>query len=168
MRILPAFIFIILSCFFSLVGYSQSSTTEYYFKRISIEHGLSQSGVTTMVRDHKGLLWIGTRQGINRVDRNHLKKYIDDYVYQLLEDAQQNLWAITPKGVLRYNSDQDTFLPIINQQLFSICTHKKVCTLEVMLLSISMITLLRRLSVYLCAKTPSLKIKNVSSHIYFL
>ena len=90
MKILPVSFLLILSFFFLLVGHSQNPTTEYYFKRISIEHGLSQSGVTTMVRDHKGLLWIGTRQGINRVDRNHLKKYIDDYVYQLLEDAQQN------------------------------------------------------------------------------
>lgn len=125
MKILPVSFLLILSFFFSLVGHSQNPTTEYYFKRISIEHGLSQSGVTTMVRDHKGLLWIGTRQGINRVDRNHLKKYMDDYIFQLLEDTQQNLWAITPKGVLRYNPDEDTFLPIINQQLFSICMTKK-------------------------------------------
>jgi len=125
MKILPVSSLLILSFFFSLVGHTQNPTTEYYFKRISIEHGLSQSGVTTMVRDHKGLLWIGTRQGINRVDRNHLKKYMDDYIFQLLEDTQQNLWAITPKGVLRYNPDEDTFLPIINQQLFSICMTKK-------------------------------------------
>ena len=56
---------------------AQKSATEYYFKRISIEQGLSQSGVTAILRDYQGTLWIGTRQGINRVDRHQIQKNTD-------------------------------------------------------------------------------------------
>lgn len=119
------FILWLLSIFCGAFLYGQSTSTEYYFKRISIEHGLSQSGVTALVRDYKGLLWVGTRQGINRVDRNHIKKYTDSYIFGLLEDAQQQLWAITPQGVLRYDTHQDAFLPVLNERIFSICATEK-------------------------------------------
>ncbi|MDO4879687.1 MAG: response regulator [Capnocytophaga sp.] len=94
--------------------------SNYYFKRISIEHGLSQSGVTTIVRDYKGVLWIGTRQGINRVERNHIKKYTEYYIFHLYEDAQQQLWAVTNNGVLLYEPKEDIFIPKTKQPLFSI------------------------------------------------
>ena len=35
--------------------------SEYYYKNIGIEDGLSQSSVTSVVYDPYGSLWIGTR-----------------------------------------------------------------------------------------------------------
>ena len=36
------------------------------FKNITIEDGLSQSTVETMIQDSKGYLWFGTNDGLNR------------------------------------------------------------------------------------------------------
>ena len=121
---LPSVLGTCILLFFTWVIYGQNPT-EYYFKRISIEHGLSQSGVTAIVRDHKGILWIGTRQGINRVDRNHIKRYTESYIYHLYEDTQHNLWAVTDKGVWQYDPNKDTFTSKIQQQLFSICATEQ-------------------------------------------
>lgn len=53
----------------------QLEASDYYFKRISIEHGLSNATVNTMLRDYNGVLWAGTQQGLNRVGRGSIKKY---------------------------------------------------------------------------------------------
>ena len=89
MKVRILLIYLCLVC--SWVCSAQKSATEYYFKRISIEQGLSQSGVTAILRDYQGTLWIGTRQGINRVDRNHIQKYTDLYIFHLIEDIFFNL-----------------------------------------------------------------------------
>ena len=119
MKVRILLIYLCLVC--SWVCSAQKSATEYYFKRISIEQGLSQSGVTAILRDYQGTLWIGTRQGINRVDRNHIQKYTDLYIFHLIEDKQHQLWAVTDKGVWCYNPSEDIFQPKIDTPLFAIC-----------------------------------------------
>lgn len=85
MKFVKIILYIILF-FVSFISNCQTDSS-YYFKRISIEHGLSQSGVTAIVRDHKGILWIGTRQGINKVERNRIKKYTEYHIFHLYEDT---------------------------------------------------------------------------------
>lgn len=89
MKFVKIILYIILF-FVSFISHCQTDSS-YYFKRISIEHGLSQSGVTAIVRDHKGILWIGTRQGINKVERNRIKKYTEYHIFHLYEDTNQKL-----------------------------------------------------------------------------
>lgn len=98
---------------------SVAAASDYFFKRISIEQGLSQPGVTSIVRDYNGTLWIGTRQGLNRVDRNDLKAYFHNnaevnsipgnFIYNLHEDVHYNLWVVTDGGLSLYNRDRDCF-----------------------------------------------------------
>ena len=38
------------------------------FEQISLEEGLSQSVVNTILQDRKGFLWVGTDDGLNRYD----------------------------------------------------------------------------------------------------
>ncbi|WP_454981282.1 ligand-binding sensor domain-containing protein, partial [Capnocytophaga haemolytica] len=109
-----------LAVLLALLPTDHSLATDYYFKRISIEHGLSQTGVTAIVRDHKGTLWVGTRQGINKVERNHVSKYTDDYIFHLYEDMQHHLWAVTQRGVLCYNAEKDGFEVKLSQYIHSV------------------------------------------------
>lgn len=51
---------------------------EYYFKQISLREGLSESMVKCVLTDHKGLIWIGTRFGLNNFDRERVKSYYHD------------------------------------------------------------------------------------------
>lgn len=47
----------------------------YCFKQISTEQGLSQSTVRCILNDHNGIIWIGTKNGLNKFDQYELKNY---------------------------------------------------------------------------------------------
>ena len=38
------------------------------FERISLEQGLSQSIINTIIKDSKGFMWFGTQSGLNKYD----------------------------------------------------------------------------------------------------
>ena len=42
--------------------------SDLHFERISVEHGLSQSTVNAIIQDHRGYMWFGTLNGLNRFD----------------------------------------------------------------------------------------------------
>lgn len=103
---------------------------DYFFKRISIEQGLSHAGVSCIVRDFNGILWVGTRQGLNKVNRNNLKSYFHDrknsfslpgnYIYCLHEDQQHNLWVASDGGLSRYDRTKDRFETEIPNRIQSV------------------------------------------------
>lgn len=102
---------------------------DYYFKQISIEQGLSQSSVTSLLRDHRGILWICTRSGLNSLDRNELKTYYNEkdnpaslpgnYIYHIAEDSLNNIWVSTNKGLALYSYEKDEFSTVTRELVFS-------------------------------------------------
>lgn len=102
---------------------------DFYCKQISIESGLSQSSVTTIIRDRRGLLWIGTRSGLNLFDRDDLTNYFhnrDDagsipgnYVYHLSEDCRGRIWVATDGGLAVYDRLTDSFRTVTEELVFS-------------------------------------------------
>ena len=77
--------------------------------------------VTQVIEDSRGLLWIGTREGINvldrtndRIDRITVKKGLaNNCVCGLTEDKNNNIWITTTEGVTRVvvqrNHENGTF-----------------------------------------------------------
>lgn len=126
------YIHCILLFVFLILCVPKAQSVEYYFKRISIEHGLSYATVNTILRDYRGTLWVGTQQGLNRVDRNNIKKYFSPLsdgqslqgcnILHLFEDKTHSLWVITEQGLYLYNPAQDTFILKLNQPIHAI-TH---------------------------------------------
>lgn len=55
-----------------------ANADKYYFEQISLHEGLSQSTVKAIFRDHIGMLWIGTREGLNRYDGQSIRTYLND------------------------------------------------------------------------------------------
>lgn len=92
---------------------------DYYFKQLSLQEGLSQTTVTCVLKDYKGIIWIGTQMGLNRFDQYELKNYFydsyslnslpDNDICFLEEDSLLNLWVGTQEGLSIYNRGEDNF-----------------------------------------------------------
>lgn len=114
--------------FFSLIGLlffvlsTKAEQQDYYFKRISLEQGLSQSRVQAIYRDHLGVIWIGTKWGLNSYDHSELKSYFhdreqatslpDNFIRFITEDRFDNLYVSTNKGIAVYNKAESQFQPL--------------------------------------------------------
>jgi len=83
------------------------------FERLSIEHGLTQESVLTILQDRQGFMWFGTQAGLNRYDGYRITAYRNDphdsdslpdgYVNASLEDAEGRLWFGTKGGLARFD-----------------------------------------------------------------
>jgi len=40
----------------------------YYFKSYQVRDGLASNTVTSIIQDKNGLMWLGSRNGLNRFD----------------------------------------------------------------------------------------------------
>ena len=106
--------------FLSLINlFSQSNNIE--FEHISIDNGLSQSSVFSIIQDRKGFIWIGTLDGLNKYDGYNFKIYRSlpndttslshNTVFTIFEDSQGSLWIGTLGGGLnKYIPEIDGFI----------------------------------------------------------
>ena len=90
-------------------SYKMAGNTQYAFQQISTQNGLSSSVRCLVVSHEKGYVWIGTRSGIGRFDGYELRKYLHDNITHIIEDKENTIWAITPKGLFYYNYQEDEF-----------------------------------------------------------
>jgi len=82
------------------------------FERLSLEDGLSQNSVLTLLQDSQGFIWIGTQDGLNRFDGYNFTVYKNDpdnvnslslnSILSLHEDENGALWVGTWGGGLNY------------------------------------------------------------------
>jgi len=78
------------------------------FKHLTIDDGLSDNFVIPVLQDHKGFLWVGSKNGLNKYDGAEFSVYSHDpdnihtlsnnYIWSLLEDRAGNLWVGTWGG----------------------------------------------------------------------
>lgn len=112
------FCLILLINLFPKPALSQSEKLD--FKRITIKNGLSQSTVQCILKDYRGFMWFGTRDGLNRYDGYRMvvfknnpaddRTVNDNYVNALFEDKAGNLWIGTNKGLDRYDRETGSFI----------------------------------------------------------
>jgi diguanylate cyclase (GGDEF)-like protein len=93
---------------------------EFHFERLGIEQGLSQASARVVLSDRRGLIWIGTQEGLNRFDGYTVKVWqhhpddpqslSDNNIVALHEDATGALWIGTLNGGLnRYDPQSGRF-----------------------------------------------------------
>src|SRR5210317_1825502 len=84
------------------------------FEHLSIEDGLSQITVHSILQDSQGFLWFGTEDGLNRYDGYDFVVYknsqkdsgslSNNYIWALEQDQTGNIWIGTDGGGLnKYN-----------------------------------------------------------------
>ncbi len=90
------------------------------FVNLSRQDGLSDTTVEAIVEDHRGFMWFGTPDGLNRYDAHSFAIYrhdsadprslSDSYVLSLFEDRDRRLWIGTLNGLNRYDRATDSFI----------------------------------------------------------
>jgi signal transduction histidine kinase/DNA-binding response OmpR family regulator/ligand-binding sensor domain-containing protein len=98
-----------------------------YSKNISISNGLAHNGVTAILEDSKGYIWIGTYDGLNRYDgydfsvfKNSVDKevLVNNRIRTLAEDKKGNLWIGTDEGISIYTYTKEKFTTLFSNNLF--------------------------------------------------
>ena len=90
------------------------------FEHLSIEHGLSNKGVFSIIQDKKGFLWFGTFDGLNKydgytftaykTDPQDIQSLSDNKVSSIIEDQNGMLWIGTYIGGLnRFDPEKESF-----------------------------------------------------------
>lgn len=81
---------------------------QYTVRHYSIENGMSQNTVMTILQDKQGYMWFGTWDGLNRLDGYNFKVYkamengqpakVNNRVDLIWEDEKEQLWWLTYDG----------------------------------------------------------------------
>ena len=118
-------IIVILLCASSALGRG----VNYQFTSISIEEGLSQSTVQSILLDKKGKLWIGTRNGLNSYTGQDLKIFKsnpedryslpDNEILHLTQDSLNNIWISTREGMVTYDEKHGNFTLVNRDIIYS-------------------------------------------------
>ena len=90
------------------------------FSSLTIENGLPQSTVETMIQDSKGFIWVGTNDGLARYNGYEFKIYrneygkkeslVGNYIVKIVEDRYGYIWVGTSSGVSRINTSDNKIL----------------------------------------------------------
>ncbi|MBC7863999.1 MAG: hybrid sensor histidine kinase/response regulator, partial [Bacteroidia bacterium] len=74
-------------------------------QKYETKDGLSNRQVNAIIKDRRGLLWIGTKYGLNSFDGYNFKTYTKEkdglpfnYIDHILEDSDGKLWLMGPAG----------------------------------------------------------------------
>ncbi|MFH0762203.1 MAG: two-component regulator propeller domain-containing protein [Bacteroidota bacterium] len=99
---------------------SVAQPKQLQFKYLTPRDGLSSSAVTAILQDHKGFMWIGTYNGLNRYDGYHFKIYRNDptdstslpgdLVRAILEDRNHNVLIGSNSGLSLFDWAHDRFI----------------------------------------------------------
>lgn len=105
---------------FLLISLITVGQNQIRFERITVEDGLSQSSINSMVQDNYGYLWVGTSDGINKYDGNKFYQYhhIDNdstsipnnRIRKLFVDESQNVWISVDGYLSRYQREKNIFV----------------------------------------------------------
>ncbi|MFL6672390.1 MAG: two-component regulator propeller domain-containing protein [Massilia sp.] len=90
------------------------------FEHLSVEDGLAQESVLSIVQDSDGFMWFGSQNGLSRFDGYRFTNYrntvgdprtlANNWVRVLLVDRKGRLWVGTDGGVDRYEPSTQTFV----------------------------------------------------------
>ena len=104
---------------FSFAQFTDFGDTPLEAEHLSIEQGLSQSTVFSILQDQKGFMWFGTQDGLNRYDAYKFKVFKlqrgdstslpDNNIQTLFQSKDGTVWVGTEAGLSQYNLDFDNF-----------------------------------------------------------
>lgn len=109
-----------------LMGLSVTHSQLQYKEHFTITDGLAHNGVTDILEDSRGLIWISTYDGLNKYDGYNFTTYkngvdstvlVSNRIRTLNEDAGGRIWIGTDEGISIYDYNKERFLAIISNRL---------------------------------------------------
>ena len=92
---------------------------DFKFQHLNTSYGLPNQQVESLVQDHDGYIWIGTRNGLAKYDGYNVETYyhiegranslVHNFVHGLFVDSKNRLWISTENGVSLYRPKTDDF-----------------------------------------------------------
>lgn len=123
-RIFILLIYIYCICF-SLAGRNIA------FSHLSTDNGLSQFSVNSLYIDEKGVLWIGTREGLNRYDGTGISAYklqknnpyslFCNNVLRVTGDRNGKIYLLCTEGVAEFDMKTQRFTTLLQGNVQCIC-----------------------------------------------
>ena len=99
---------------------AKSSVQNLYLEQLSVEDGLSQGTINSILADESGFIWLATDNGINIYDGYSVKQlpgpnnsFIDTGVYFVKQDSHGFVWINASDGVYRYNPKTNQYKLIL-------------------------------------------------------
>lgn len=97
---------------------------DYRFSHLTVNDGLSQSNVVSILQDSRGFMWFGTFNGLNRYDGYNFEIFqhqLEDqysishnFISSLYEDRTNILWVGTPDGLNYYDRASNRFISFMH------------------------------------------------------
>jgi diguanylate cyclase (GGDEF)-like protein/PAS domain S-box-containing protein len=113
--------------FIFIFALANLSAAELKVKQLTVEEGLSQSMVSTMLEDSRGFMWFGTENGLNRYDGHKFDQFFyqsdqlngltNNDVTALFEDIRGHIWIGSINGISVYyptNSSSNMFVQLLD------------------------------------------------------
>jgi signal transduction histidine kinase/ligand-binding sensor domain-containing protein/CheY-like chemotaxis protein/HPt (histidine-containing phosphotransfer) domain-containing protein len=90
------------------------------FEQLSVEHGLAQESILSIIQDSDGFMWFGSQTGLSRFDGYRVTTYrnevgnprsmVNNWVRVLYVDRAGRLWLGTDGGLDRFDPVTQTFI----------------------------------------------------------
>ncbi|MBT1688583.1 sensor histidine kinase [Dawidia soli] len=110
---------LLVAALIGLPAEAQEPVSQLFFKRLSVDKGLSQATINGVCRDQKGFVWFATEDGLDRYDGNEFRVYrhvpgdttslSHNVVHFVQEDPLGNLWIGTVDGLNYFDRYTETF-----------------------------------------------------------
>lgn len=108
-----------------IIALSANAQYHFSFSHYTSDNGLSQNSITALMKDHKGYLWFGTRDGLNKFDGYNFTPYntkqdkklsvLNNRILAIKEDHWGFIWVKTyDEIVYRLNPSTEELMRIEN------------------------------------------------------
>lgn len=106
---------------FFIIVLTADSGRGHRFDHLSVEDGLSQSTVYTILQDDQGFMWFGTADGLNRYDGYEFRIYHHDTensesipgdeIFKIFTDSMNKMWIGTAgNGLAQFDPNSGKFI----------------------------------------------------------
>lgn len=106
----------------SIISFAQQSNIK--FRHLTIKDGLSQSDVSSILQDQKGLMWFGTQDGLNVYngfnfnvfshDLSDTNSISNNFIRAVLQDKNGLIWVATESGLNIFDRNTYSFKTVFN------------------------------------------------------